>query len=870
MKHVQLHQSCQRGWRWCKRFSVVLLLPLVLVVVSLVGGGSIPAQAAPDLSSISGTVTRASLAVTDALVVASHSGTTRAAPTDANGSYSLNGLAAGTYALSVRPATITTTSPDWVYTGDAVLVNVPPTETQNLSVQPATVTINGQVAAPNGEPFTAPNRAWVRAENQEGQGNTVQVAADGSFSIKVLPGVVLLSLRLENDTWEAPTTLRGSVYYAEAGETIIVDRLQVVVKTAQISGTVSNLNSALPVAGIPVRAWRLDGAEFEQTVTDSLGNYSLAVISGTWLLPAVPLESSDYVPAQPPQRVVLPNDTATATKNLLIATSDISIEGRTVDSASGEPLSSGVTGRAYALYRAADGKQVLMGPSAAIRDGVFTLKLASSVAQNYSIGLYFPPDVPYTALSRVTVNGSQTLDIPIMADNSRINGVVEDRNGTVVSGVAGSVWAASDSGGWAYTRVNPLDGSYTLSVSATDLTGKGGSTWAVRAFVDPTSGYIVQRPRLQRVFLPYNNGEGSTANLDFTLVATASFGTVQGVVTAPNGTPLPGVRVAVRELSSDAAAAYSRWTYTDRLGRYRLRVPAGSYRVSAHYGERLRDRPIRDQLIEPAPLSVTVAANGQQNADLRFRPSDTRVAGQVRYNGNPYPALVRARSADGATVAVRARADGSFTLGLKANLQWTIAAVASDQSSFLRSNSLTIIPAPATTPIMLDTPLVLTTTADLPDSQAFVFSANEDQLFAMADGSQVQVPAGALAESGNVALTVRPLPELTEVGEVQPVSFGYRLHAYDELRRPITHFLRPVTLLIPFSAEQLAALGITPDQLVPAYWDEASASWKLVDNVAVIPNASGGGTVQITVDHFTDFALLASTGGRTYLPLVVR
>ena len=163
------------------------------------------------------------------------------------------------------------------------------------------------------------------------------------------------------------------------------------------------------------------------------------------------------------------------------------------------------------------------------------------------------------------------------------------------------------------------------------------------------------------------------------------------------------------------------------------------------------------------------------------------------------------------------------------------------------------------------------TVQDLPQSQVFAFDAATDQRFSMGDGSRVEASAGAFAEGGQALLSVRPIPDLTSAAGAEPISFGYRLQAYslgDDGRQPVTHFNRPVTLVIPFTAAQLQALGITAAQLVPAYWDEASASWKPVETVSVITDDTGGGVVQVSVEHFTDYALVTSGGHSVFLPLV--
>lgn len=753
------------------------------------------------------------------------------------------------------------------------------------AVDPASlsVTVTGTVLPPAGESYTPLTRPIVRASNQEGEGASTVVAADGSFSVAALPGAILITVIVTNQAWDDPTDISGLIYYAEEGASVTVDAdpsttaidpIQLVEKTSAISGVVTVAGSATPAAAIPVRAWRLDGAEFEQTVTAADGSYSLPLIAGSWMLRAVPGEEQAFVPAEPPQRVTVA-DGATVTRTLTVAAADLVVQGRAVDSATGQPVST-LDGRVYSLFRDGDGRPAAgVGPTAPLVDGAFTLKLASSVATTYTVGLYLPADAGYAAQARVVLNVASVpaqLDLPVAANNATISGSLRTRSGAALTGVAGAVYGAGEGGAWSRARVNPATGAYSLPVTTSDRDGEGGTTWAVRAFVDPTSGYLVQRPRGQRVFVPFNSGDGvDVTGVDFTAVALSEFGVVRGRVAGPGpggqSVPLPGVRVSARP-AGESAGSPTRWGYTNLQGEFELRVPAGAYVLSAH------DSPVRaptNRLIEPAPRRVTVTAQqalGGQN--LTFRASDAVITGTVSYNGAPYAALVRARSADGATVHVRAGGDGAYRLPLLAGLAWTVEAVSSDESTFLRSAKATVTPAAGANPAL---PLALLAVEELPESQAFAFDAAADQIFELGDGSRVEAPAGAFASSGQAVLTVRPLPELQSVAGAQPISFGYRLHAYLEGaggHQPVTRFSTPVTLAIPFTADELAALGITAEQLVPAYWDEASASWKPVETVSVITDATGGGEVLVSVEHFTDYALVTSGERRVYLPAVLR
>lgn len=869
-----------------RRRDMMGMLTALVLLAALLGSvsanNSNPGQ--PVLNDIGGIVSFAGTdrPVVGAEVVAARANLVRAATTNESGEYTVSDLIGGSYTVSVRPVEPPgTVSPDWVFTDEPQVVELPPSRQVNFQVTTADVTVVGSLAAPGNSGFSEGNRAWVRAENQEGQGNTVQVSADGQFSIQVLPGTVLLRVALENPAWATAPELTGMAYFGASGETIqvdgdpsttVIDPLGIDLKAASITGQVRVQGGASsePGVAIPVRAWRIDGTEYEQTFTDETGNYVLPVTEGSWLIRAVPDSGQDFVPAESPQLQRRVQTGEERQQDLLIAVADVEISGRAVDSVSGEALGAGVDGRVYSLYGDPASSKAIMGPAAVLADGEFTLKLASSVTMSYSVGLHFPVDGEYTALSRAQLNLNNppaSLDIPVAADNSRISGTLRNRDGSAARGVPAVVLGASDSGGWARTYVNPVTANYNLDVVSTELRGNGGSTWLVRPIVDPSTGYVLQRPALERVFLPYNNGEGSSVDgIDFTVIDLDSLGRISGQVLAPGDEPAKFARVAISEISADGGTALRVWTYTNHEGQYERALPPGNYRVTAYWWHR------GNQLIEPAPVQVEVATEQQVEANLSFRRSDVTLSGSVRYEGGPYPGLVRARSEDGAVVHSRARDDGSYELALRSELSWTVQAVSSDESSFLRSQAEQVIPELSNSVATLPE-LVLEVAAPIPESQIFSFEADIDQIFTMGDGSQIQVPAGAMQSSGDTILTVRPLPELESDSDLEPISFGYRLHAYDSNGRPLSKFASPVTLVIPFAASDLAALGVTPEQLVPAYWDEATASWKPVENVVVVVDDNGDGEVRISVDHFTDFALLAeldSGAFQSYLPVIIR
>lgn len=782
----------------------------------------------------------------------------------ANGAYTLS-LFDGIWQATVIQAPPTTTSPAWVYTGGPQTVHytanpdpVAPVKTLDFTVTPATGTLAGSLIAPGGASLAGPNRVWVRAQNQEGQGNTVQVdETSGAFSVNVLPGNTILRFSFENALWAAPVDLSGAQWYVNDGAVVSLDPIQLIAKNARISGQVSE--HGVPVSNLPVQAWRLDGAMTVKGFSDGDGNYSLAVIEGVWAVQVNPPALSDYVPAQDPQRVLLPTPTATVSQDLGVVTSDVTITGTLVDQ--NGALVPNLDGRVYALYPEA-GRWPQFGQSARIKNSAFTFKLASGVSTQYRIKTALSDLSGYTAISTVNLSVApgegKIITIPVAPNNATISGHLIDRaDGLPQTGLPAAIYAASNSGALKREKVNPLTAAYEFEVASTNTSGQGGSYWWLKAFVDPTTGWVVQQPRLSKVFLPYNNGNGASVTADFGVVQVNAV--LSGTVTGVGGQPLSGALVTAVEKNSTSAAALRRWTYTNAQGRYMLRLPAGSYKVTADYRN----------LLSPLPAYVTLAPEEKKTVDLQFRAKNATVSGTVIYEGAPHTAFLRAYSSRGGRVNAQTDLNGAWTLQLSAGETWRIQAVGEEGTQFLKSARLVVTPQPGVDPV--SHPLTLLPSETLPEGLILNFDAAQDQLLALSNGAQVIIPGGALAPSGMVSVAVHPKMDLADDAGATPVSFGYRLLAFDENRAPILHFNAPLTLVMPFTAEQLAKLGVTPEQLIPSYWDPASNSWKAVPNFSVQVLANGDGAINVTIDHFTDYGLLSDVyDQRIFIPVALR
>ncbi len=862
---------------------------LVLVVLAGLLAGSVgPVLAAP--ATLSGTVSLAGSAtpVTDAAVVATQGGATPAVVkslTDGSGHYALT-LTPGDWQIVVKAhESDPTVSPAWVYTGGIQAVTIPDTSTLDLSVSPATATLQGTLLPPAGSPagttFEGANAASVRAADQEGQGNSVQVKPDGSFSLNVLPGNVLVRLALKNPAWAPATTLAGSAWTLAAGETLTIaadplsgaNPLQLLEKQASISGAIKDeLGHLVSGYAIPVRAWRLDGSEVAETLSDPVtGQYALAVVSGDWYVWAVPADDQPYVGVDSPQFVALLTPTAAKVQNLHVAAADVSVTGQVVDQ-NNQPVA-GVNGRVIPTYLDKDGvhwRQFSQG--ARILNSAYTLKLSSSESSHYRLHASFNNLQGYTQIFAPLLTLAQgqssypNTNLPVAANNSSIQGQLVTQLGAPQTGVPGAIYGVSDGGAFARRRVNPLDASYEFDVAATDLNGNGGTFWWLHAFVDPSSGFAVIHPATRKVFLPSTGA--NLSGVDFTTAQLNA--TLQGTVSDPQGVPVKGAKVSVWEQNVEVGKAFTRWVETGPDGKYRLKVPAGTFKVGA-------DAP---RWTSPAAAIVSVAAGQSAAQDLQFRANNAWIVGKVSYNGAGHSAMIRAYTTDGGHAWTLADKNGIYALHVAAGLDWHVQAVSEDGADFLRSPRLNITPQActlATGDCLSKNPLNLTLEQvdRLPGALVLRFDASQNQTFTLSDGAQVVIPANAMADSGFVTLVARPLPELADDGGVTPVSFGYRLLAFDDSQMPIETFNAPVTLVMPFTAAQLAELTVSPDNLVPQYWDLATSSFKPVPAYSVSVDSSGNGSLNLHVEHFTDYALTAGSnaalftlGNHVFLPAV--
>ena len=238
----------------------------------------------PRTVSITGNVTFAGAPAVGATVVATRSGVTVTATTDGAGAYSISPVDVGTWTISayqagkggfVSPSTVTIT--DLLPPGSPGTIVGP-----DLALAARSVTINGVITRPNGNPA---NNATVSATNTSpGAGaNPVDIVtgSDGSYSFSGLNvGNWVISAQKEG----VGSITSSPIVVTASSTSPVTANLQLVSKVVTVSGTV-RLGGA-PAGGATVTMTNI-ALDTLTANTAADGTYSIANVTfGTWTVTA--------------------------------------------------------------------------------------------------------------------------------------------------------------------------------------------------------------------------------------------------------------------------------------------------------------------------------------------------------------------------------------------------------------------------------------------------------------------------------------------------------------------------------------------------------------------------------------------------------
>ncbi|MFI6822870.1 carboxypeptidase regulatory-like domain-containing protein [Micromonospora sp. NPDC050187] len=610
-----------------------------VAVASLLLPGALPAQAAT--GTVSGRLTTSSgtgaADVTVHVYEPNNFFVIGRTDTDADGNWSVTGLAAGSYAVGFRTAN----GPEQFHRQqttpwDADRITVSANETTTVDEQLfATGTISGQIRDAAGNPV---GDLLVEATKVDTYDVVyARTESDGRYQMSAWVGTHRISFRPIEGLWQrqyVPGKLdeeEAAQYTVTAGSEIVVD--ETVLPTGSLSGTLTSATGE-PVADAYVAANTVDMYGGVDTRTGADGTFSVpALLAGAYKISfdtgdrqqfydgKLTHEEADVVTVQGGQ-------TTTVTESIL---GTGSVEISAVDSVTGAPIANFCTHNGCSN---GTGKVTVTG----LPEGRHDLYLYTNTGQ------YFPRD-----LLDVRVRAGQTTRLsPKMRPGAVITTTVVDaQTGAALRDVCLAAFlpkraALLDGYGNCSDRlgrinVGPLaTGTYKLFADPINDTygrqwvGTAGGTGDERhaATVGATAGTVVTGPQ----------------------VRMDRAGTVSGVVTdTATGAPLRDVSVSV--LTGHPGAGVKDTT-TDEDGRYTL-TKLGPYAWPVVFGSRPYGYQWSGNAVSRFTATpVTVTTGGTATHDMAMRAASRATGAVTTPDGTPFTGgYVIARSADTGDVA---------------------------------------------------------------------------------------------------------------------------------------------------------------------------------------------------------------------------
>jgi hypothetical protein len=746
---------------------------------------------------------------------------------------------AGEYEIILTPGlwfltvlhTDQTDPPHWVYTHGPQLVHFdhdlePELKRVNFEVITADATVSGVVQMPDASP--PPFSVTVALRNNEGLGRSVEIEADGSFSVRVPNGNYVLYVIPRHPDYAGPRPL--PLHVPENGD-VDVGVLTLLARDALVTGTVKSETDA-PVEGVYVAAW----TRFHQGASDITGpdgDYALRLVPGDYLVrPFVPA-SLPYIYTGGPITLTVESSQVISDVDFILTDAPNTVIGQ-LATPDGEPVSAAGWVTAKEEMRPVNGSP--------IREGTFTLYLPDG---DFELGARLLPGSEWMAghAQPVTVAGGETISvtIPVLPRDATLAGALWDpRNEVVVTGVAGMVVAHNPFAS-AATPINPDNGLYRLNLSA--------GLWCIGYWLRPDAGYV---PLDHHIVAPLQSG----LTFPLALPVAERDSIISGLVLDPDGAPLAGAAVVAHGIGPELGQVTLRAISGDD-GSFRLPVPHGVYNVWASHA--------RPDWLNPAQATVIARPDAAAELQLQFQEPDivvsgiTQIAGRDNISGTVH---IWAYSNAGAGAYSSARLGEPYELNLLSNSDWTIGAVYETSSSYYGTRIQIEL---GEEDVELD--LTLQGPFPKPGPVSITFDAADTQEIVLSDGTRILIPAGAMPAEGIVTLHATPIATLPHHHHARLYPYGYAFVALDSDGNPITgQFNQTVTISFTYDDAHLTQAGLVEHRLKPAYYSTSTQSWTIPTSYVVDRENN---RIVMEIDHFTDFSLLnTAESANTFLPLM--
>ena len=307
---------------------------------------------------------------------------------------------------------------------------------------------------------------------------------------------------------------------------------------------------------------------------------------------------------------------------------------------------------------------------------------------------------------------------------------------------------------------------------------------------------------------------------------------------------------------------------TDVDGNYSVTVPAGTYKIEAHFPPSAVVGGQTVSYINPDSKEVTVADNATATANFTFGQSDATITGSITLNGAKQGAFVVVYSDKGGYNEINST-NGDYSIAVTKNDTWYVRAMYETGNSFYLSSVQQVAMGGSTAKTQN---LVLSSSSfTIPDAVSTTFNCANAKKIELSNGTTISIPASAIVPSSvsscdssdstsNITVTVTPTAQMSIQNKSVPIGIGYEIDAKDTNGSSISSsFNSNVTITIPYTTSQISqSLGGTVNEslLNNGYWDTSTSVWKSVENQVLDTENK---TLTISTSHFTLFGVIAAT-----------
>lgn len=782
---------------------------------------------------------------------------------DENGEFELN-VSPGEWEFSVSSQWDQETQQprpvDWTFNQPPTRItfadnNTEETRTVNFTVQKTNAMIKGRALLPNGTPLI---NGWVDIRQGDGWGNGTGINQNGRFTANVMAGSYKLAVNPDNMN---PNLAR---YYmneisVSVGENQTLDLGDLVLsqKTSSIAGKVTLEDGTTAVEGVQVNCWNRGGSGWGNATSAADGTYTIWLFAAQWECQVQTDRNSDYIPIQAggePKVYDLSDNENITGVNHKVKLADAWLNVRTVD-VDGNAVTEGIYGGVYARIKDAG-----WGPDSEFHSGFDrgTATIPLLGGDTYVVGAWLPSERGYLLdeEEEVTVAVGETADVllTLVRPDGKIKGFIKDQDGKPITGkeVEVNAWQADNMGPGGgpgmHTRVNQSNGSFDLPV-------RGGVKYALGYWFHKNDEFIQTHSNEKPFLVPVN---GTVSNKVITIFRANTY--VDVTLLDPDGKAIDFGFVWGSNRGQLEGKQLGDWeggkiidTGTEvREGKARLPLISGTYDIGAGQWKG------SNQLMPPDVVEVTVTKNNPASVTLQFSEADATVTGTVtREDGGAVKWGWCHFWTDDGKFTGGDIFDGGYSVPINEGLWFGgCDSFNPEEDTFFRSPE-EMITINTTGEITKDF-VLQEGDFEIPDGISEQFDSSQQKTLNLPDGTRVEIPASALATSGNVTVTATPDINLFFTKKDKPTTYAWDLEAFDENQQLITEFNSKVTIVIPYDEQYLESQGIDETTLMGKYYDDESGDWKLPDSMT---QDTEGNTISVQVTHFTNFAV--TTGQAT-------